>query len=109
MKMRTLTLTLNPNPIRIALYASGTAVVGNGARDENIPKTDRNLEHPLSMLSHSFQWVHGRANLNADPPTYGYYGTRCPRYHRFTLTRPGNVTFVSRAASDRLHVLPSRA
>ena len=74
----------------------GTSVVGNGAVDENIPKSV--YAHPLSMQEYSFQWIAGRVNLKADPIDYGYYPTRCPRYHRFRVTRPGNFTFVRAAA-----------
>lgn len=56
----------------------GTAVVGNGAGDANIPKSV--YAHPLSMQAMSFQFPSGRANLNADPPDYGFYPWRCPRY-----------------------------
>ena len=72
----------------------GTSVVGNGAVDENIPKDASGLAHPHSMLEYSFQWVHGRANLKAEPPDYGYYPQKCSRFHRFRVTHPGNFTFV---------------
>ena len=74
----------------------GTSVVGNGAADEKIPKSEHG--HPLSMLAFSFQWYFGRGDLNADPPDYGHYPWSCPRYHRFRVTRPGNFTFVRAAA-----------
>lgn len=70
----------------------GTAVVGNGMDDVNIPKDL--FAHPLSMHRFSYQWPSGRGNLNTDPPIPGYYPHRCPRYHRFKITTPGNVTFV---------------
>ena len=72
-----------------------TSVVGNGAADPDISK-DR-FTHPASMQSINFQWIDGRANL-VDPKNldYGYYPLRCPRYHRFKVTKPGNFTIVSR-------------
>ena len=72
----------------------GTAVVGNGAGDKNIPKDV--FAHPLSMKQMSYQWFTGRSNLKADPPDPGFYPNRCPRYHRFKVTQPGNFTFVRR-------------
>ena len=74
----------------------GTLVVGDGAVDENIPKS--RFAHPQSMNAQSFQWMYGRGNWRANPPDYGYYPQRCLRYHRFRVTRPGNFTFVSGVA-----------
>jgi len=73
-----------------------TSVVGNGAVDENVPKTA--FAHPLSMQAANYQWMIGRGNWRADPPDYGYYPANCPRYHRFRVIDPGNFTFVSGAA-----------
>ena len=70
----------------------GTTVFGNGAVDENIPKSRH--AHPLSMQTMSYQWPGSRGNPSADPPDYGYYPWRCPRYHRFKVTHAGNFTFV---------------
>ena len=72
----------------------GTAVVGNGALDLNIPKDV--FAHPQSMHTLSYQWPTGRSNLKAEPLDPGYYPLGCPRYHRFTVTEPGNFTFVRR-------------
>ena len=69
----------------------GTSVVGNGANDANIPKSVNT--HPSSMNEFSFNFMIGVTNLRAEPPVYGYYPERCPRYHRFAVTRPGNFTF----------------
>ena len=74
----------------------GTSVVGNGAVDKSVPKTD--FAHPLSMNSVSYQWMIGRGNWRAEPPDYGHYPPNCPRYHRFRVTRPGNFSFVSGVA-----------
>ena len=70
----------------------GTAVVGNGAGDANIPKSV--FTHPDSMHHISYQWMVGRGDLKADPPDPGFYPQRCPRFHRFKVTRAGNFTFV---------------
>ena len=48
----------------------GTAVVGNGEGDPNIPRDL--FAHPLSMHQWSYQWPSGRGNLNADPPDPGH-------------------------------------
>ena len=45
------------------------------------------------MHEMSYAHTNGRGNPNADPPDPGYYPMRCPRYHRFTVTKPGNITF----------------
>ena len=74
----------------------GTSVVGSGAEDKQVPKSD--FSHPLSMDPTSYAWVGGRGNWRADPPDYGYYPAICPRYHRFRVIRPGNFTFVSGVA-----------
>ena len=70
----------------------GTAVVGNGAGDPIISKDV--FAHPLSMHRISYQWLTGRGNLKAEPPTPGFYPQGCPRYHRFRIVKPGNFTFV---------------
>ena len=72
----------------------GTAVVGNGAGDPIISKDV--FAHPHSMHHISYQWLVGRANLKADPPDPGYFWMKCPRYHRFKVTKAGNFTFVRR-------------
>lgn len=69
----------------------GTAVVGDAAVDANIPRTT--FAHPLSMHHLSWQYPMGRGDLKADPQIPGHFANRCPRYHRFRVTRPGNVTF----------------
>ena len=78
----------------------GTTVVGDGSVDQNIPKDELGLAHPLSMHEWSYQWPSGRATrstITADPPDYGYFPQRCPRYHRFRVTHAGNFTFVRAA------------
>ena len=80
----------------------GTAVIGNGEFDSNIPKDV--FTHPLSMHHNSYQWVSGRSNLKADPPDPGYFPHRCPRYHRFKVTQPGNFTFVRHTAWQAVRV-----
>jgi len=74
----------------------GTAVVGDGSRDANIPKDV--YAHPASMHEMSYAHTNGRGNPNSDPPDPGYYPMRCPRYHRFAVTKPGNFTFDSCAS-----------
>ena len=69
----------------------GTEVVGDGTDDQIIPKSV--FAHPSSMHEMSYQWLEGRANLNATPPDVGYYPQKCPRYHRFHVTKHGNFTF----------------
>ena len=81
----------------------GTAVVGDGTGDANIPKDV--FAHPHSMKRFSYQWPTGRGNLNADPPDPGHYPLACPRYHRFTITKPGNFTFVRTFVPSHLFVL----
>ena len=76
----------------------GTTVVGDGSVDKNIPKDQDGLKHPLSMHEWTYQWPSGRVNLKATPPDYGFLPQRCPRYHRFKVTRAGNLTFVRTAA-----------
>ena len=73
----------------------GTRVVGDTTNDKKISKSV--FTHPLSMFEFSYQWAEGRGNLNAHPPDPGFYPQPGPRYHRFKLTKPGNVTFVSAA------------
>jgi len=75
----------------------GTTVVGDGSVDKNIAR-DRPelLAHPLSMHEFSYDFGIGRANLKAKH--YGFFPQRCPRYHRFKVTRAGNLTFVRAAA-----------
>ena len=51
----------------------GTTVVGNGAMDGNIPKTE--YSHPLSMFAISYQHTSGRAT-GTDP---GFYPMGCAR------------------------------
>ena len=62
----------------------GTAVVGDSTEDGWLDKS--NAAHPLSMQRLSF-------NFRVKGET-GYYPQRCPRYHRFKITRAGNFTFV---------------
>ena len=69
----------------------GTAVVGDGTNDKNVPKSFD--AHPLAMSTFSFALPAGRGNPNADPPDLGYFPYPCPRYHRFQVTEAGNVTF----------------
>ena len=73
----------------------GTSVVGDATNDTQVPKSD--YAHPNSCREVSYQWLEGRGNLNAKPPELGYFPQRCQRYHRFNVTRPGKVTFVSTA------------
>ena len=85
----------------------GTAVVGDATNDGNVPKSQ--TRHPLSMFEFSYQWTEGRAAPNSVPPDPGFYPQRCPRFHRFTVTKPGNFTFVrcSRARPAALSFSPS--
>ena len=77
----------------------GTSVVGDGSADTPVAKDEAGLAHPLSMYEYSYQWPFGRANLKADPPDYGHFeAALCPRYHRFRVTTPGNLTFVRAVA-----------
>ena len=73
----------------------GTSVAGNGAVDKPIPKDAAGLMHPLSMMEWSYQWVAGRRITTPNGTTldYGYFPQGCPRYHRFTVLKPGNFTF----------------
>lgn len=84
----------------------GTAVVGDATNDGNVPKSQ--TRHPLSMFEFSYQWTEGRAAPNSVPPDPGFYPQRCPRFHRFTVTKPGNFTFVrcSRARPAALSFSP---
>lgn len=52
----------------------GTAVVGDGALDANIPKDV--FSHPLSTDYLNYQWPTGRTNLNSNPIDPGYYPAR---------------------------------
>ena len=70
----------------------GTAVVGDGSVDKDIPRNQIGLAHPLSMNTVSYMEGIGRANPKAG--NTGYYPQRCPRYHRFKVIRAGNFTFV---------------
>ena len=72
----------------------GTSVVGDGSGDLDISKDVH--AHPLSMHVISYQYIIGVGNPNADDP--GFYPQRCPRYHRFSVTKPGNVTIDSCAS-----------
>lgn len=69
----------------------GTAVVGDGSSDLNIPKSVHT--HPLSRQLFQYQFPTGRPVPNMDPPDVGFFSSRCPRYYRFKVTQPGNFTF----------------
>ena len=76
----------------------GTTVVGDGSVDKSVPTDQAGLAHPLSMHEFGYQWPVRRRNLDATPPDCGVFPQRCPRYHRFKVTRAGNLTFVRAAA-----------
>ena len=77
----------------------GTAVVGNAARDQKIPKDAFNFSHPLSMYRNSYQWPGSQVNLNAVPIDPGTFPNPCPRFHRFSVKHAGNFTFDACASS----------
>lgn len=68
----------------------GTAVVGDASQDK--PITKDHFDHPFSMNEFNFVWA-GRWDLTNLTETPGYYPWKCPRYHRFSVTRRGNFTF----------------
>ena len=70
-------------------FGCGTTAVGDGSGDVPIPKDV--YAHPTSMQRVNHQWIFGRPNPSTGDP--GYYAYKCPRYHRFTVTKPGNFTF----------------
>ena len=65
--------------------------VGDSTKDGMVSKSRG--RHPLSMQSMSYVWWSGRRNNNTSPPDFGEYPQKCPRYHRFHVTKPGNFTF----------------
>ena len=79
----------------------GTAAVGNGKGDADVSKSLR--AHPLSMHPISYQFPIGRGDPSAGDP--GHYPHRCPRYHRFNVTSPGNITFDTCASIMNVAVL----
>ena len=68
----------------------GTTVAGDSTRDGVVSKSKG--RHPLSMQRISYAWPTGRRNNNTSPPDFGEYPQKCPRYHRFRVTKPGNFT-----------------
>ena len=71
--------------------ACGVDVVGDATHDANTPKSWQG--HPWSSQVFMYQFGAGRAQPEADPPYPGYFPVPCPRYHRFSVTKPGNLTF----------------
>ena len=68
----------------------GTTAVGDSTGDGAVSKS--NGRHPLSMQRISYVWFTGRRNNKTSPPDFGVYPQKCPRYHRFRVTKPGNFT-----------------
>ena len=68
----------------------GTTAVGDSTSDGAVSKS--NWRHPLSMQRMSYVWWTGRRNNKTSPPDFGEYPQKCPRYHRFRVTKPGNFT-----------------
>ena len=73
----------------------GTSVVGNGALDT--PVSMQETAHPLSMREPGYYWP-GAPDISKENP--GFYPSKCPRYHRFKVTSPGNFSFDACASTS---------